>query len=177
MLFRSGTLRIWNRTSTLEALVDLSQQVTTLAISADGKLLATGGVINDRPAIVVRDIATNKMLGTLLGHEAAITCLKFNSDGKRLASGSVDKTARVWNLADPKFPELVCVTGHAASVTAVALNSDGTQILSGAADNTLKLWSVGESKELFNLSGHTGAIVAAAISPAGSEGRRAGKEW
>src|SRR5439155_24116004 len=90
--------------------------------------------------IEVRDLSSSQMLTALTGHEAAITTLAFNSDGTRLISGSLDKTARVWNLADGR--EIARFTGHTQAVTAVAFRPGAEQALSGSADHSLKLWNI-----------------------------------
>lgn len=132
-------------------------------LSLDGKRLASSGTVSGRPAIVVRDVEGGAIRHTLLGHDGPITSLAFSADGAKLASGSGDKSARVWDLADAKFPEIARFVGHPAAVTAVAFNTDGQQVLSGAADNGVKLWAVADAKELANFAGHTGPIVAVAM--------------
>jgi WD40 repeat protein len=47
---------------------------------------------------------------TLRGHKHTVTCLAFSRDGKVLASGSKDGTARLWNVAERKT--LFVLDGH-----------------------------------------------------------------
>lgn len=136
-------------------------------LSPDGKLLAASGVAADRPAVLVYDLESGKRLHTLLGHEAPVEALAFSADGARIASGAADKTARVWDLRDAKFPEIARFTGHTDRVTAVVFKSDGSQVLSGSADKSLKLWSVADTDEVMDFPGHTAAVVGCAMSPAG----------
>lgn len=140
-----------------------TQPAKVVAVSPDGKLIATGDVSNGRPAIVVRDVAAGKTTETLLGHSAPVTSLAFSSDNTRVVSGSEDKTARVWDLHDAKFPEIVRFTGHTGAVRAVAFNPDGTQVLSGADDNSLKLWTVADGSEKVDFKGHAGPVVGVAM--------------
>lgn len=162
-----GNVSLWN----LEAPVarrlteEGAAPATRAALSADGKLLAIATTASEAPAIVVRDVTSGKVLHTLLGHTAAIAALAFSSDGTKIVSGAADKTARVWNLADEKFPEMAQFSGHGGAVTAVAFTTNAQQIVSGAADNSLKLWNLADQKEAFNLAGHTGPIVAVAVTP------------
>ena len=162
-----GTLRIWNPTTEVTPLESFAQQITSLATSRDGRLLATSGPVNGRPAIVIRDQQTGVRVTTLLGHDGPVRSIQFSADGKKLVSGSADKTARVWDLADAKFPELARFA-HEAAVTAVALNADATVAISGAADKSLKAWTVADGEEAQNFAGHTAAIVAAAVLPDGT---------
>lgn len=138
---------------------------TAVVVSPDGTLLATTGVANERYAILVRDLATGQLLHTLLGHQNAIASLAFSTDSRRLVSGSADKTVRVWNLADAKFPEAATFAGHEAAVTGAAFNSNATQVVSGAANNTVKLWDVATGEELKDFAGHTAAVVGVAMTP------------
>lgn len=133
-------------------------------VSRDGKLLATSGTSSGRPAIIVRDLTSGKILHTLLGHGDRITALAFSTDGTKLVSGSVDKTARVWSLSDAKFPEISQFAGHDAPVRAVAFNADSQQVLSGAESGSLKLWTVADEQEAMDFAGHQGAIVSVAMT-------------
>ena len=131
--------------------------------------IATGDLSNGRPAIIVRDIATRATTATLLGHSGPLTSLAFSSDNTRLVSGSEDKTARVWDLQDAKFPEVVRFAGHAGAVRAVAFNPGATQVLSGADDNSLKLWAVADGSEQVSFVGHTGPVVGVVITSANQQ--------
>ncbi|MBS0264343.1 MAG: hypothetical protein JSS02_20570 [Planctomycetes bacterium] len=142
---------------------DNGAPATVSAVSPDGKQLATAGVANGQPVVFVRDIASGNVTKTLAGHTAPVTALNFSLDNARLISGSADKTARVWNLADGAA--LAKFEVHTNTVSAVGLNSNGTQAVSGAADNSLKVWNVADGKEIANCAGHAGAVSAALFTP------------
>ncbi|HUG91097.1 MAG TPA: c-type cytochrome domain-containing protein, partial [Planctomycetaceae bacterium] len=135
--------------------------VKVAAVSPDGKLLAVGATAEGKPVVLVRDIASGNVTHTLAGHEAAVTAVAFSADASKVVSGSEDKTARVWNLADGK--ELAKFAAHTAGVTGVAFNSNAQQVVSGSADNSLKLWNVADGAELKNFAGHGGAVTAVAM--------------
>ncbi|MBI5761499.1 MAG: hypothetical protein HZA46_23560 [Planctomycetales bacterium] len=145
---------------------DNGAPAAVVAVSPDGKLHASAGVAEAKPAIIVRDIATGNVVKALPGHEGPVTAIAFRVDNLAIVSGSADKTARVWNLADGK--ELAKFAVHTNTVTAVAFHPNGQQVVSGAADNSLKLWNVADAKELANCAGHTGAISGVAFHPNGS---------
>ncbi|MGE0607530.1 MAG: c-type cytochrome domain-containing protein [Pirellulales bacterium] len=134
---------------------------TVMATSPNGALVAVDGVSDGKPAIFVREVASGNVTKTIVGHEGAITALAFSADNSRLASGSADKTARVWNLADGA--QLASFALHTAGVTGVAFNSNGQQVVSGSADNSLKLWNVADAAEIKNFAGHAGAISGVAM--------------
>jgi WD40 repeat protein len=161
-----GSVSVWNlEVSPTAPLAPAGDAVPTVVVtSRDGKLLAASGVIGGRPAIVVRELPAGTVVHTLLGHEAGVTALAFSNDGKQLVSGSADKTARVWDLTDAKFPELTRFAGHGAAVGGVAFNADATQALSGSADNSVKLWTVADGELVTDFAGHTGPVVAAVMA-------------
>jgi hypothetical protein len=67
----------------------------SLAVSPDGKLLATAG---EDHAIRLIDLASGKQTGVLTGHSNSINALAVSPDGKLLASGGEDWSARIWNV-------------------------------------------------------------------------------
>jgi WD domain, G-beta repeat/Tetratricopeptide repeat len=89
----------------------------------------------------------------------------FSPDGQRLASGSSDQTAKIWDSATGK--ELFALKGHAGSVGSVAFSPDGQRLASGSADQTVRIWDSATGKELSALKGHAGGVASVAFSPDG----------
>ncbi|MDG2126952.1 MAG: hypothetical protein P8K08_03090 [Fuerstiella sp.] len=160
-----GAISVWNPEGVTSEVFDgiVEQPGRAVALSVDGRQLATAGVSSGHAAIIIFDLQTKKVSHTLLGHEGPIRSLAFSPDGLRLVSGSVDGSARIWNPGDSKFPELVRFDGHAGEVTAVAFNSNATQVISGGANKTLKLWNSADAVEIKDLPGHAGPIVGVAF--------------
>ena len=71
----------------------------------------------------------------LTGHTDAVYSVAFSPDGKRIVSGSDDKTVQVWD-ADTGQPIGQPLTGHTDAVSSVAFSPDGKRIVSGSDDNT-----------------------------------------
>ena len=130
------------------------------AMSADGKWFATAVIAGGQHTAVVRDAATGAVRATLTGHEGAITSLAFSADAARLITGSADKTARAWNLANGE--QLSAVT-HEAAVRAACFSADGNQAFSGGDDNAIKQWTVADGAEVRSITGHTGSISALSV--------------
>src|SRR5262245_37527743 len=73
---------------------------------------------------------------TLKGHTEAIYSTAFNKDGTLAATGSFDKSVRLWDPATGKqLREFSGAAGHQGLVLSVAFSPTGDQIASGGADN------------------------------------------
>lgn len=105
--------------------------------------------------------ASGKAAGTLDGHTAPVTVAAWSSTGKVLATGSVDKTARVWEMPGGKC--LRTLPGHDGPVTAIAITADG-RVVTGSADKKVRVWPAASEPPTHTLGGHKAAITAVAWS-------------
>lgn len=146
------------------ALKGHTDPVYSVAVSPDGKLLATGSF--DKTA-KLWDAATGQELRTLagkLGHTNLVLGVSFSPDGSSLATVSTDNSLKIWDIANGKPASLFA---HAAGVTRVAVSTDGKLVAAGAADGTIRIWTVLDGKLMQTLTGHTGAVVGLGFAPNG----------
>ncbi|MDZ7960667.1 MAG: WD40 repeat domain-containing protein [Aulosira sp. DedQUE10] len=138
---RSGSgkaSQLWNvSTGKVLRSFDAKSLINDVAISPDGKTLATG--IRDN-AIKLWNVNTGKLIHTLTGHTGEVRCVAFSSDGKTLASGSQDGTIKLWNVSTSKL--MSTFTAQKEKVWSVAFSPNGKTLASGSQDGSIKIWQV-----------------------------------
>jgi WD40 repeat protein len=98
--------------------------------------------------------------------EDGIRSFAFSPDGRLLASGSYDLSARIWNA---RTGRLLHVLPHKGYVLAERFSSDGRSLVTSSSDGAAYLWDVSTGQRELLLVGATGAAEVAAFSPDGSE--------
>ncbi len=139
-----------------------AKYVNALAFAPDGgRALACAANV----ALLI-DPRTGKTVATLQGHTAAVTSAAFSHDGRRILTGSDDRTVRLWDAESAKL--LRTLTGHESYVRGVAFSADGKQALSGGTDTTVLLWDLEGNQPARPFRKHRDSVVAVAFLPDGS---------
>jgi WD40 repeat protein len=149
----------------VKQLLDADDEVLCLALSADGKKLASGGC--DR-IVHVWDLsggyAKIKELPPIENHADWVFGIAFTPDGKRLATASRDKTAKLWDI-DAK-ESILTFPDHQNPVYAVTVKADGTVGYSVGEDNQLRSWkAAAEGKQIRTSGGHGRVILKLVTHP------------
>jgi len=101
-------------------------------------------------------------------HGGPVLALEFSPDGKRLATASADKKARVWDRMESDADPLV-LEGHHEPLTDIAWSPDGRTLATASKDWTVCLWDAVTGKCVRTLFGHKDSVESVAFSP---DGRR-----
>ena len=123
--------RAWIFTSaTLAVRQDFSH--FTQALGLDDARCQSWSSPYDYPSQAMLYVPTGIPLPTDSGHTDAVVSVAIASDGKRLLTGSDDRTVRLWDLISGEKPQVF--NGHEGVVLCVAFSPDGQTVVSGGGD-------------------------------------------
>ena len=129
-------------------LIDVLARTPDVALDArfapDGTKLATAST-DGRIRVFEQREQEWGILKTFVNHSDWVNAVTWSSDGKRLASASRDKTAKVFDLESGK--RVVTFSGHSGSVNGVSFHPDGKQVYSTSDDKLLALWKIEDGKK------------------------------
>ncbi len=141
--------------------------LTGVAFASDNKtFFCSAGGLSRSSHLELHELATGEELRLdeyILSHKGMIQCMASTHDGKTLATGSDDKTIRIWDVAGLKkkkrqgdevlagFKTVQILTGHADEVRFVTFSKDGKRLASASTAGDFKLWDVASGKELSTL--------------------------
>jgi hypothetical protein len=150
--------------SRLEQLGGLDQtavrDVTRVAFSPDGKILATGSL---RGAVRLWNPLSGTEIKRLAGHESDITALAFSPDGAVLVSASRDGVLRLWNVLSGN--EILTIQAEHS----VAFSPNGRLLATGGQDGLVTIWDVNTGAQVQVITGGIGAIRSIAFRPGGRQ--------
>jgi len=124
------------------------------------------GIIVALMALSVSGVTPYGEARRFVGHTGIINSLAFSPDETLIASGSNDRTVRIWDVASGK--QLHKLEGHTDMVNDLVFSSDGKRLFSSGMDGQARIWDVKTGELLFVLQKRNGRhIHAGAMSPDG----------
>jgi WD40 repeat protein len=157
-------------------LTGLNGSVTNLAVSPDGRWLASSS-FNNQPgqvgddALRLWDLRTGREAKRLPHDLFVIWDLTFSPDGSRLAAGGMQLhrsppgRVQVWEV--PAGKDLLTFDTDTGSVMHLAFSPDSRTLATGGADARLRVWEVATGGERLRFRGHEGEIQALTFAPDG----------
>ncbi|KAJ7161309.1 WD40 repeat-like protein [Mycena crocata] len=145
------------------------KDINALDVSPNDRLLVSGS--QDRTANVYEiDYGTSgraargglRLVGTCKGHKRGVWAVKFGRAERVLATGSGDKTVKLWSLDD--FTCVKTFEGHTNSVLRVDFINMGMQLVSSGSDGLVKLWNVKDEECATTMDNHQDKVWALAVS-------------
>ncbi|MBK4731303.1 protein kinase [Oxynema sp. CENA135] len=175
-----GTVKFWDL-ATGEELQEIRTQPSgplAIAIAPDGRLLACAkadGRIDLwqlwqlSPQDLRRGLAP-LLVRTLSGHTSLVGSVAFCPDKQTLASGSRDRTLKLWDLQTGRLRQTFAE--HGDRVTSVAFNPQWATttpershcLVSSSANGEIALWQIDKCELQHLLYGHRGEVYAVAVS-------------
>jgi WD40 repeat protein len=104
-------------------------------------------------------------LSTFRSHRGGLTSVAFSLDSLTFATGSVDRTARLWDIKG----QLKSTLDQKEAITALSFSPDGRDIATASKDRTVKLWEVATGKERGTFTDYKGEILAVTFSADGNK--------
>jgi WD40 repeat protein len=154
------------------AFVAESINIMSMAMSPDGKYLASGGF---HGVVSIWNAETGKLVLSWKAHDQLITRLVFSPDGRKLVSAGADRTVRVWNfLAGIPFatptttPDEDVRPENYYIVCGLAFSPDGKYLASCyESPRVVKIWELRTGKQAHAVLGFPGDVTAVAHHPGG----------
>lgn len=159
--FRSGEVEEVKKCKSLTTHKAHDKDINSLDIAPNDRFLASGS--QDRTAKIyeIEYIAGSrsksargevKLVGTCKGHKRGVWTVRFSRTERVLATGSGDKTVKLWSLDD--FSCVKTFEGHTNSVLRVDFLNAGMQMVSTVSDGLVKLWNIREEECVATLDNH-----------------------
>ncbi|KAB5590986.1 hypothetical protein CTheo_5578 [Ceratobasidium theobromae] len=162
------TIRVWNAgvgKASLAEFKGYTDGIISIALAPDDTYIASASLTS----IYVWDPqSVTCIAGPFEGHTGFLRSIALSPDGKRLVSGSADRTIRVW---DVKKGTLLAgpFKDHSGAIKSVAFSPDGAYIASGSLDHTIRVRNSSEGTLITPpIKGHKNIVWSVAFSPNGT---------
>jgi WD40 repeat protein len=137
--------------------------VDSVAFSPDGKWLGFGAGAD----LKLWNVTSEKEQTIARAHSDGIQAVCFDPLGGFVATGSYDKTVRIWDLKTGEEKLTRQVMAHSGEIRAVAYSHDGKFIVAGGAIQArgeVRIWNADNGNEVASLPGVFGSVFSLSIS-------------
>ena len=166
VLHDSGELQVIDSRGSVLLRRQFPRSANAMAISASGLIAVATG--DRHQSVITLERMNGSHVHTLRGHALQVDSLAFSPDDTQLASGSDDRTIRLWSTSSAALQRIL--RGHTDMVTGLVYSADGALLGSSSQDGTARLWSTKTGTEigapLVDVSGHY--VQSIAVSADGS---------
>lgn len=139
-----------------------------VAVSADGKLLASG---TRNGTVAVWGIDAGKELHALKGHTGSVEAVAFRPDGKRLVSATYGddnrREVKLWNAETGKLVFDLDTRGIESQIRRVGFSPNGKLVAATNIRGAMKIWDVETGKEVLAFKAYKNEILSFAFHPDG----------
>lgn len=115
------------------------QEINAVKWSSLERLVATGGADRKVKLWDISKGGQHESKGVLVGSNAAVMSIDFDSTGSLILGASNDFATRVWTVSDHRLRHTL--TGHSGKVMAAKF-LEQAKVVTGSHDRTLKIWDL-----------------------------------
>ncbi|KAI8870249.1 WD40 repeat-like protein [Ramicandelaber brevisporus] len=104
-----------------------------------------------------------RLMRVIGGHEGWIRSIAVEPGNQWFATGSVDSTVKVWDVASGALK--LTLTGHISAVRGIAISPRQPYMFTVGEDKTVKCWDLEQNKVVRQYHGHLGGVYSVALHP------------
>ena len=109
----------------------------------------------------------NELKSVLEGHGKEVSALCVASNGKRIYSGSLDRSIKTWRFHQDREKHLL--RGHTAGINAMVVTLDDERLISAGEEGEIYVWDLQNAVQITRIKAHSSQIFGLAINPQGNK--------